>query len=251
YEGCINYLKCFGLVKNKTQFMREFAQVNTYKGYPEIEYWKNEKKILSMLNSISRPLKKTDILELPEQTFKSVNFKPSKDYNIIKKDRALNGEVFDNQMSYMHGLRQNTSLEAKVSWLVDFLDGTNENVIIFTNYNKEVELINDSIKNKDIYTCVGSEKNLPKTSDINNTVTIVNYTAGSEGIELVYGTICIFFSPTYSYIQYTQAISRIHRIGQNKKTLYYKLVTRNTIEDDIYKALENKQDFNYKIWEEK
>lgn len=250
YDGCINYLKCMGLVKNKTQFMKDFAITNNYRGFPEIEGWKHEDRIKAMINEISRPLKKSDILELPDQIFKDVSFKASKDYNIIKKDRVLNDEVFDNQMSYMHALRQHTNLKDKLLWLTDFLEGTNENVVIFTNYVREVTEIKRIIKNKEVYIVVGNEKKLPnKNKDLNNTVTLVNYTAGSEGIELTYATICIFFSPTYSYIQYTQAISRIHRIGQNKKTLYYKLITENTIEKDIYKALKFKKDFNFKIWE--
>ena len=100
--------------------------------------------------------------------------------------------------------------------------------------------------------CNGHEKNYPKKDEwdgIKNTVTLANYKSGSEAVEFTYANIIIYFSPTDSYTEYYQSYGRCYRNGQTKKVTAYKFVTQNTIEVDIYRALDSKQDFNINLWE--
>ena len=95
-------------------------------------------------------------------------------------------------------------------------------------------------------------KDYPKKSEwdsIKNTVTLANYKSGSEAVEFTYGNIIVYFSPTDSYTEFYQSYGRCYRNGQNKKVTAYKFITDGTIEKDIYRALDNKQDFNFNLWE--
>lgn len=247
----VNYFKMFHLMKNKTQFIKNYAITDMTYGYLQIVGYKNENKLRNMFNLICKPLDKSEATDLPPIVFEDVHFKPSGIYKNIKKDRIYEDIIYDNQMKLRHGLRLNTNLKDKIDYITDFIDSTNDNVIVFYNYDKELELLKNST-NKKLFICNGYEKNYPKKSEwdsIKNTVTLANYKSGSEAVEFTYANIIIYFSPTDSYTEYYQSYGRCYRNGQTKKVTAYKFVTDNTIEADIYKALENKQDFNINLWE--
>lgn len=251
WEDSINYFKMFGLTKNKTTFIRNNAITSIQMGYMEITGWKNENKLKNMWKSISRRLSKDEATDLPPLVFEEIHFKTSKIYKTIKKDRVYEDTLYDNQMKLRHGLRLYTNLESKIEYIKELIENTNDNIIIFYNYDKELELLKNST-NKKIFICNGYEKNYPKKSEwncIKNTVTLANYKSGSEAVEFTYANIIIYFSPTDSYTEFYQSYGRCYRNGQNKKVTAYKFITDGSIESDIYKALDNKQDFNYKLWE--
>ncbi|MBQ2870349.1 DNA helicase [bacterium] len=251
WEDSINYFKMFGLTQNKTSFISNNAITTTRYGYLEILGWKNETKLKNMWNRISRRLSKENATDLPPLVFEEVHFKPSNTYKVIKKDRICNEVLYDNQMKLRHGLRLHTNLKSKIEYIKDFVENTNDNIIIFYNYDEELELLKENISKK-TYLCNGSVKNYPKKKEwknVKNTVTLANYKSGSEAVEFTYGSIIIYFSPTESYTEYYQSYGRCYRNGQTEKVTAYKFVTDNTIEADIYKSLDSKQDFNYNLWE--
>lgn len=251
WEDSINYFKMFGLTKNKTAFIKNNAITSLSMGYMEIVGWKNETKLKNMWKSISKRLSKDEAVDLPPLVFKEIHFKSSQKYRKIKQNRVWNGEIYDNQMKLRHGLRLNTNLEQKLDYLVQLLLDIPENVIIFYNYEGEISLLKEKITKK-TYLCNGQSKNYPKKDEwdkIKNTVTLANYKSGSEAVEFTYANVIIYFSPTESYTEYYQSYGRCYRNGQDKKVTAYKFITDDTIEVDIYKSLECKQDFNYKLWE--
>lgn len=253
WEDSINYFKMFGLTKNKTQFIRNNAITSIDMGYMEILGWKNETKLKNMWKSISRRLSKNEATDLPPLVFEEVHFKPSNIYKVIKKDRIYDETLYDNQMKLRHGLRLHANLKSKIEYIKDFVENTNDNIIIFYNYDEELELLQSNIAKK-TYLCNGKVKDYPKKSEwnsIKNTVTLANYKSGSEAVEFTYGNIIVYFSPTDSYSEYYQSYGRCYRNGQTKKVTAYKFVTDNTIEADIYRALDSKEDFNYNLWEKK
>lgn len=251
WEDSINYFKIFGLVKNKTQFIRNNAITTIQHGYIEIIGWKNEDKLKNMWHSISRHLSKNDAIDLPSLVFEDVYFKASNIYKKIKADRIYDDIVYDNKMKLRHGLRLNTNLPDKIGYLKDFIESTNDNIIIFYNYDQELKLLKESI-NKELFVCNGYEKRYPKKSEwdtIKNTVTLANYKSGSEAVEFTYANIIIYFSPTDSYTEFCQSYGRCYRIGQTKKVTAYKFITQKTIDGDMYESLENKKDFDWFLWE--
>lgn len=128
---------------------------------------------------------------------------------------------------------------------------TDNNLLIFYNFESEKNEILNSIKVD--YLINGTIKKYPEFEDFQNQkgkVTLVQIAAGGTGIELQYNNIVVFYSPTYSYQNYIQALGRAYRIGQNKKVIVYKYITKNSIEEKVYNSLSKKQNFDEKEWGE-
>lgn len=256
WEDIINYLKIFGLIKNKTEFYKEYCVTDNMFGYLRIIKYKNTEELNSYWHVISKRLNKEDALDLPTLTEQIVNFNRSPTYNKILKERQLNEVAYDSNMKLRHGLRLYTSLDDKLGYLKEFLESTDDNIVVFYNYNEELEKISEILKKTDkkVYQCNSKIKDYPKQSNWNNlqnTVTLANYKSGSEAVELTYANIIIYFSPTESYTEYTQSIGRCYRNGQTKKVSVYKYITTNTVENQIYESLDMKKDFNFNLWIEK
>ena len=253
WEDSINYFKMFGLTKNKTSFIKNNAITTMEYGYMEILGWRNETKLKNMWKSISRRLSKDEATDLPPLVFEDVHFKASAIYKAIKRDRIYKDVLYDNQMKLRHGLRLNTNLKSKIEYIKEFVENTNDNIIVFYNYDEELKLLRENVSKK-TYLCNGAVKDYPKKEEwdtIKNTVTLANYKSGSEAVEFTYANIIIYFSPTESYTEFYQSYGRCYRNGQTKKVTAYKFITDDTIEADIYKALDSKQDFNINLWLEK
>ncbi|WP_171764515.1 helicase-related protein, partial [Shigella sp. SHS-8] len=129
--------------------------------------------------------------------------------------------------------------------LSTIVEGTTENIVVFYQFKQELVEIKKILKNKRIFEVNGQCFNLPKKQP-QNSVTLVQYQAGSAGIELQYANIVIFYTPTYSFQDYSQSLGRAYRNGQTKKVTVYQFNTENTIEEKVWEALENKKDFSEK-----
>lgn len=252
WEDSINYFKIFNLIKNKTQFIKNYAITTNRFGYLEILDWKNTDNLTTKWNKISHRLNKSDAIDLPSITFETLYFKPNKEYKEIKKKRIYNDVVYDSNIKLRHGLRLHSGSVAKLKYLEEFIESTNQNIIIFYNYVEELEQIKSVIKNKIVYEINGSNKDYPKKEDwdnVSNSVTLCNYKSGSEAVELTYASIIIYFSPTDSYTEYVQSYGRAYRIGQEKKVTCYKYIAEKTVDENIYGALDKKENFNWSLWE--
>ena len=62
------------------------------------------------------------------------------------------------------------------------------------------------------------------------------------GITLTAAKVAIFYSPTWNYASYQQALSRTHRIGVEHDVCHYiHLICPGTVDEDVMAALENKK----------
>ena len=250
----VNYFIMFGYYKNATQMLKENAiYKKEYYGMTEvykIKEWKNPLLLQRLLDNFSsKPLKKEDCLELPEITFEWIYFKVSSVYKTIKRDRVYNNELYDTVPKLIAGLRQNTNIKEKLNYLKMLRESTEDNILIFYNFESEYNAINEII-NID-YIVKGGKYKLPgekEFGELKNTTTLIQIQAGAAGIELQYCSLVIFFSPVWSYQNYEQALGRAYRNGQKNKVTVYKFLTKKTIEEDVYKALEEKKDFTEKLF---
>ncbi len=65
--------------------------------------------------------------------------------------------------------------------------------------------------------------------------------AGGLGVTLTAADTVIFYDMDWNPTMDAQATDRVHRIGQTKKVTIYRLITRNTIEENILKRAKQKE----------
>ena len=251
----INYFIMFGFTRNKTQFNRDFGiWEKKYFGAKTIDAvtdYDQKDKLLGWYKSFTTSVKKDDVLDLPPIIFEGVRFKPSKEYKVIAKDRVLNDKAYDNPSALMHGLRENANLKDKIEYLKMLFETTEDNIVVFYNYVSELEAIKEIAKGKKVFEVHGKAQKIPKKDTwdkIKNSVTLVQYQAGSAGIELQYANLVVYYTPTFSYQDYAQSLGRTHRNGQKKKVTVLQFKTIGTVEEHVWMALDQKEDFDKEIY---
>lgn len=73
-------------------------------------------------------------------------------------------------------------------------------------------------------------------------VLAVQIQSGGVGINLVRARYCVFYSLGFSLGEYLQARKRIHRPGQKHQCCYFHLIAKGTVDEQVYAALEARQD---------
>ena len=138
----------------------------------------------------------------------------------------------------------------KADWLEEFLSNTDDKVAILYNYNVELDVIKelcDKIKKKYIV-INGSIKDKHNELKKDFDVVIGQYEAFGESLDgLQYKChLMIFYSMPDSSRAYKQSLGRIDRIGQTEVPTYYHLVMKGTIDEQIYKLVQDKVEFSEK-----
>jgi len=64
-------------------------------------------------------------------------------------------------------------------------------------------------------------------------VFLISLKAGGFGLNLTEADYCILLDPWWNPATEAQAVDRVHRIGQTKKVMVYRLVAKDTIEDKV------------------
>lgn len=250
------YFTACGFVKNKTQFQREFCQIQTYKGYPEIIGYQDEKTLRAWWAHITVcPDTQQMIDELPEESHKTIRFKCSPAYKRFKKDRIdENGEFVETVMGYCHKLRQLCLTADKLQWISDYLEGLGTNTVLFYNYIEEGEQIAKVAgrvlpKGARVWRIDGKHHEIPTAETIGKyDIVLAQYTSGSASLNLQFMSQWVSVSPNYSYTVSIQARGRIKRIGQKQPMFFWYLVCDDSIEDDVYRCLREKSDFSEEVW---
>ena len=255
WEDTYNYFIMFGYFHSKKEMNDRYAKWGTLhlgaRKIPKIEGWKNEEQLYDMYDSFTISISKDDALDLPPLVFEDVKFNRSMNYLKVAKDRVLDGEEFDTPSKLAHALRYHANQQDKLDYASMLCESTEDNIVIFYYYQKEIDALKQAIKNKKFYTVNGKESSLPAREDwkdLKNTVTFVQYMAGAAGIELQYANTVIFYTPTYSYQDYEQSLGRAYRNGQERKVTAYRFITQNTIEQAVYEALGSKKDFSEQLY---
>lgn len=254
WVSAANYFKIFGFAKNITEFKKRYCNFQTFKGFPELVGYFHEDELKSYWHRISKPLRKGEALELPQIVDVPVRFETAKEYTQVRKEMVFGDRLLDNPSAMLHALRQST-MAPKLPWLDEFLDGVSSNVVIFYNYVAEREailaMLAKSHKKRRVFRQDGEKHELPDKSGwerLERTITLAQYQSGSTGVEMTYADTIVFFSPTYSFSTYHQAVGRIERIGQGSHMTLYSLCAPATIEKDVWDCIRGKRDFQEQVW---
>ena len=72
-------------------------------------------------------------------------------------------------------------------------------------------------------------------------VFLISLKAGGTGLNLTAADIVIHYDPWWNVAAQNQATDRAHRIGQKHQVTVYKLIMKHTIEENILRLQESKQ----------
>lgn len=223
-------------------------------------------------------MKTEDVLELPKQNFIPVMVEKSKVYDkFMKNDYLLldtlnlvefkdSSDYYGKDVTPRIELIGSTSLtkrlyarqlasqynKAKIQALTDLIVSTNDRLVIFYNFNGELEVLERICKaqNRPVSVVNGERKDLYSYEQENGSVTLVQYQAGAMGINLQKANKIIYFSLPERSELFEQSKKRIHRIGQEKPCFYYVLLTTKSVDEKIYEALQQRKDFTDELFRE-
>lgn len=235
----------------------------------------NVKELQTIINEHSYRVKKVDCLDLPDKLpdeIIRVELKEKSLYKRLHKDSALlEYEILaENPLSRMIKLRQLCSghiktedglievKNEKLSILEELIEGYEDDkkLVIFAEFKYSIGKISQLLKKLKIKHIILDGDQKDKTiwrkfqTDESIKIIVCQYQTASAGIDLFASDTIIYYEPTLRSNILEQSRDRIHRTGQKNKCSYIHLITKGTIEADIYRALAGYSDFNEKLFTE-
>ena len=121
-------------------------------------------------------------------------------------------------------------------------------ILLFSQFTSMLELVRERFEKEGIKSHVltgatSKEERIRLVGDFGKDdvpVFLISLKAGGTGLNLTAADIVIHYDPWWNVAAQNQATDRTHRIGQDKQVTVYKLITRNTIEENILKLQEAK-----------
>lgn len=229
-----------------------------YKGASRVE---ELNKILSSF--MIRRLKKDVLKELPPKTRQIIPMSISNlteykkaeaniiawlaEQSVIKAQKAKKAEALV-KMGYLKRLAATLKLEKVFVWLDDFLESTDEKLVLYGVHKNILKPIRDRYKNISVFvdgSTPRKDRKLAVTFFQKKKQTrlfIGNIRAAGEGITLTAATKLVFVELDWTPGKHTQAEDRIHRIGQEENVVIYYLIAKDTIEEKLCQLIQKKQE---------
>ena len=208
-------------------------------------------------------MKTEECFDLPEQNFITVNCGSSKEYRKFKKDSIIQfmcddkeieliGDTTLTKMMYLRMLCGQYSKD-KLQSFTDLVESTNDRLIVFYNFNEELNQLKKiaSELERPISEVNGHVKDLNAYENEDNSITFVQYQAGSMGLNLQKANKIIYFTLPLLSEHFEQSKKRIHRIGQTNTCFYYLMICKGSIEENILQTLEMRKDYTDELFKEK
>ena len=266
YENLWSQVRLLGWNISKKAFFNsyvitEWIETGTFKREVVIGY-KNVEHLKKKLTEHGVVFMKTkDVIELPEQVEQIIKVKKSKEYKYFtehgylvtqKLSAAVSGWktgievelVGDNSLTKMLHARQlcgQYSIE-KLEAFEDLIFSTDDRLIVFYNFNEELEVLHQIAlkKTPNISVLNGNRKDLQAYNLYSDSITFIQYQAGAMGGNFQLSNKVIYFTLPLgkgSCDIWEQSKKRIHRIGQDKTCFYYYLMVKGSIEEHNLKML--------------
>lgn len=247
----MDYIPVFianGLYRNATEFKREHVVYAPFSKYPKVVRYTQ----VSLLEKYRNML----LVEMPyaRNTTRIVKeVETSYDAELFRKVTIDRWNPYENQpikdVGEMFRLMRKVvnSDPTRLDTIIQLAE-THQKLIIFYNFDYELEMLR-TLSSKG-YICAewnGHRKQPIPTTD--NWLYLVQYVAGAEGWNCIETDAMIFYSLTYSYKNFEQAMGRIDRLNTSFTTLYYYVLMSNSVIDRaVRKSQREKKLFNERVW---
>lgn len=262
YERLWTQLRMLGWRIDEKLFWRQYVESETTmrEGFPitKVTGYKNEERLVRKMKELGCDFLKTDdVIDLPDQRFIRVDVPMSEYYREFAKTNVITafGRDFvgDTAFGDLTAKRQLAAAysSAKLEAFGDLLDGTGKRLVVFYNFDVELEgLTGELAKRGRPYGVLnGKGHDLSPFSDACDGVALIQYQSGAMGVNLQQADTCVYFSPPLASSLFEQSKKRIHRVGQDRPCTYYELVSVGTIEESVYATLAKRQDYTERLFE--
>lgn len=256
-------------------FRNRYAVMGGYYNHQIIKF-KNMDELTSKAHSVSYRITKGEALDLPEQIFLNryceLEKEARKVYDTVMKEsyaELMDGEITATniltklmRLSQIAGGhvkddegRMQVISKAKLNELKDIMEDViidnKKKLVVFARFIPEIESIKQLADEMKVeYSYITGEI---KTDDRgvmcdnfqnneNVKLFIAQIQTAGLGITLTAADTAVFYSLDFNYANYSQAIARTHRIGQKNTCTYINLISTETVDEKIIKALESKED---------
>lgn len=136
--------------------------------------------------------------------------------------------------------------QAKQDVLADVLEDLqdDEPIVVFCRFHHDLEAVHTvaAALGRGSLELSGRRNELKDWQSGAAPILAVQTQSGGVGINLVRARYCVFYSLGFSLGEYLQARKRTHRPGQDRNVTYVHLVATKTVDEDVYKALDARQD---------
>lgn len=251
-----------------SEFLNRYCILNQF--YAPSSY-RNVNELQDMIAEHSYRVIKSQCLDLPKKL-------PDQIYEVELKEKALYKELHkystiekyeilaENPLSRMTKLRQvcsgfihtekeRISLKCeKLKVLQEFMEGFDKKLVIFAQFTHSMEQMEALLQEMKIryVTLDGRQKDkfIWREFQSNDEIQVIicQYESACTGIDLFSADTIIYYEPTIRSTTLEQSRDRIHRTGQTKPCSYIHLITKGTLEEEIYKTLKDYGDFTEKLF---
>lgn len=266
YENLWSQIHLLGWDISKDLYWKHYIDFEWQKnnGFPMkvVKGYKHVERLKRKLREYGAQFLKTeDVMDLPEQIEQEIRLSTTKEYRKFKKDsiveidsQLLVGDTILTKILYERQLCGHYN-KFKLEAFRDLVESTNDRLIVFYNFNSELEKLTQIAEECDrpISIVNGSQKSLDNYESSSNSITFIQYQAGAMGLNLQKANKIIYFTLPLgkgSCGLWEQSKKRIHRIGQNQPCFYYYLLCRNSIEERNLKQLKIGKDLTDELFVE-
>lgn len=201
-------------------------------------------------------MKSEEVVDLPEQIENKIMVPTTKEYRKFMKSRIITidgkemiGDTALTKRLYARMLCGHYN-KYKLEAFKDLIDSTDDRLIVFYNFNDEVDTLRKMLDGiRPISYVNGTGQHLNCYEKYDNSITFVQYQAGAMGLNLQKANKAIYFTLPQSSELFEQSKKRIHRIGQNNRCFYYYMICKNSVEEDILSTLEMRKDYTDALFE--
>lgn len=259
YEFLYSQLRLLGWKITKTAYYNRYikTELRSYGGptFRVVTGYKNVSELKAKLKEYGAVFAKAEeVIKLPEKTFIKEYSTVSSDYKKFMKDRIikiddkeLTGDSTLSKRLYARMLCSAYSKD-KISRLIDLVNSTSDRVIIFYNFNTELEALRKVLFDRPISIVNGQVKDLKAYKNNDNSVTLIQYQAGAMGLNLQKANRIIYFSLPERSELFEQSKARICRIGQEKQCYYHIMMCHKSVEEKIYECLLMRKDYTDELF---
>jgi superfamily II DNA or RNA helicase len=127
-------------------------------------------------------------------------------------------------------------------------------VLIFSSFVRHLEMLQSKIESKNWKYSLLTGKTVNRQEvirqfqeDPNNHIFLISLKAGGVGLNLTSADYVFIIDPWWNPAAENQALSRAHRIGQDKKVFVYRFISENSIEEKIQSLKSKKSELAEKF----